>query len=895
VNSSVRLPVQGMRCGKCVARLTDILQQQPGVEQVEVDLAAACARLQYDPRQTDPERLAAVVVEAGFRVEETPSEESPAAEPDRESGPPDGPATESIQLPLYGMSCSNCAGSIEKGVSRIAGVLSAEVNFALESLSVEWNPAEVDVADIRAVIRELGFRAGQPATMTRPGELSFAVSGMHCASCARTIEDKLSALPGMRRVRVNLADDSARVDFDPRQLSAEEILEAVRQAGYTPIVDDSDDRQTAEHRRQLQWLLFSAALSLPIMPLMWFPPFGAGTLYLIALLSSLVQFSAGLTFYRGAWHSLRNRSSNMDVLVALGISAAYGYSLLSLFGLLGADSPVFFETSAMLITFIRFGKWLESRAKGKAGRALRELLDLQPQQARLLVKEREKEIPAALVEVGDLLVVKAGEKIPVDGVVVEGEAAVDESLLTGESVPAAKGPGDVVTGGTISRNGRLLVKAKRVGAETALAQIVALVSAAQADKAPIQRLADRVSNIFVPTVVALSLLTFLGWYFVFNAGFLFAFQTSVAVLVIACPCALGLATPTAIMVGSAVGLKAGILFKKASVLENISRLEVILLDKTGTLTSGDFAVAEVRAAAGCDENELLRIAASLESASNHPLAAAVVRRAEEAGLSLFAVKEVMEHGGHGLVGRIEGRLVAAGNAQLMRQQEVEVETWSALGEEWSSAGRSLIYVARDGRLLGLLGLADSLKSDSVAAVSALRRLGLKTVLLTGDRREVAETVAEQVGVDAVEAEVRPDQKLDVVRRYQQQGAQVGMVGDGINDAPALAAADVGIAVGGGTDVAKETGDLVLVRGAVRDVERAIRLGRKTLNKIRQNLFWAFFYNLVGIPLAAGVFYPLFGWLLRPEFAGLAMAFSSVSVVSNSLLLKRYARRLEDDS
>jgi len=874
-----------MRCHKCVARLTGVLEVLPGVSEVEVDLEDASASFAYDPTLNDEERVAAAITEAGFRVEEAPAPVAP--EPVEES-PPD-----EAQLRLYGMSCSNCARTIEKGVGQIPGVISAKVNFALESLSLSWDPALTDLPAVRAVIRELGFRAEQPESVSRPGSLHFVISGMHCASCAGTVEEKLSGLPGVHRVRVNLADDSASVEFDPRRLEAEEIYQAVQDAGYTPVVEDVAERQADEGRRQLQWLILAALLSLPIMPLMWLAPFGEGTVYLTGCMASVVQFSAGLTFYRGAWHSLRNRSSNMDVLVALGISAAYGYSLLSILGLLGAGSPVFFETSAMLITFIRFGKWLEARAKGKASQALRELLDLAPQKARLLVKEREKEIPASLVEVGDLLVVKAGEKVPVDGRVVDGEAAVDESLLTGESVPVAKGEGDQVTGGTISRNGRLLIEATRVGSETALAQIVALVAAAQADKAPIQRLADRISNVFVPAVVVLSLVTFCSWYWLFEAGFLFAFQTSVAVLVIACPCALGLATPTAIMVGSAVGLKAGILFKTASVLENISRLEVVLLDKTGTLTCGEFSVAETRTVMGVTGEELLRTAAGLEVASNHPLAEAVAREAAERQLSLPAVTAVRERGGHGLVGRIGGAQVVAGNARLMAQEQVDLAPLAATGERWAATGRSLIYIALGGKLMGLIGLTDRLKPDAGTAVSGLRRLGLRTVLLTGDRRAVAETVAAEVGVDAIEAEVRPEQKLDVVRHYQQQGLQVGMVGDGINDAPALAAADVGIAVGGGTDVARETGDLVLVRGAVQDVERAIRLGRRTLGKIRQNLFWAFFYNLIGIPLAAGLFYPLFGWLLKPEFAGLAMAFSSVSVVSNSLLLKRYSRRLKE--
>jgi Cu+-exporting ATPase len=802
------LPVKGMSSQACAARLAARLEQTPGVSDVSVDFAAAEARLQIDPARTSRQAVAEMVVAAGLTPD---GQSSPQTEDD---------LPQTAQLRLYGMSCSNCASSIEKNLKVVPGVVSVAVNFALESLQVSWVPETIDLEQIRARIRDLGFRAEKPSTST-------------------------------------LEDDAGRL--------------------------------------QRRWLLISAALSLPIMPLMWVEPLGSITIYLIALLSTIVQFSAGLTFYRGAWHSLRNRSSNMDVLVALGITAAYGYSLLSLLGLLGPDGPVFFETSAMLITFIRFGKWLEARARGKASQALRELLELQPQQARLLVGGKEKEIPAALVDVGDCLVVRPGEKIPADGLVLEGESAVDEALLTGESLPVAKVAGDSVTGGTISTNGRLVMEARRVGDETTLAQIVSLVGAAQADKAPIQRLADQVSNVFVPVVVSLSLLTWCGWFFWAGADFLFAFQAAVAVLVIACPCALGLATPTAIMVGSAIGLKAGILFKRASVLEQIGRLQILLIDKTGTLTSGQFQITDLEPVAPLGPDELLRVAFALESASRHPLALAVADCARQREIVAAPVEGLVEQGGHGLIATLDGIKLAAGNLELMQQQRVAVHALEHRAVELAGEGKSIVYVARDGEALGLIGLADSLKADAATGIRALKRLGLTCILVTGDRKEVAAAVANEVGVDGVEAEVRPDEKLAVVERYQRQGQLVGMVGDGINDAPALARADVGIAIGGGTDVAKETGDLVLVRGAVRDIERAILLGRQTLRKIRQNLFWAFIYNLIGIPVAAGLFYPWFGVLLKPEFAGLAMAFSSVSVVTNSLLLKRYARQLEDES
>ena len=581
----------------------------------------------------------------------------------------------------------------------------------------------------------------------------------------------------------------------------------------------------------------------------------------------------------------------MDVLVAMGITAAYGYSLLAAFHLFGVSGEVFFETSAMLITFIRFGKWLEARAKGKASQALRKLLQLQADRAILLEAGEEREVTASRLRVGDRVVVRPGEKIPVDGEIESGESAIDESMVTGEAVPVEKGPGDSVTGATLNSTGRLIVRATAVGEETVLAQIVRMVEEAQGDKAPIQRLADAVSNWFVPAVVAIAAVTFVAWRLAVGQEFLFSFKMAIAVLVIACPCALGLATPTAIMVGSSVGLGAGILFKRASVLENISRLDILLLDKTGTLTKGEFSVTDLVPAGGVDERELLRLAAAAESASSHPLARAVVRHAKESGIGIPEVEAVEEVGGHGLLCTVDGRRVLAGNRRLMERENVPADALDSMAEELLAGGKSLVYVAREGRLAGVVALADTLKEGAAETVGRLRRLGLRTVMITGDRREAARAVAEQVGVDAVEAEVLPGDKQKVVRRYQEEGYSVGMVGDGINDAPALAQANIGIAIGSGTDVAKETGDIILVKGDIRDVERGIRLGRKTLAKIKQNLFWAFFYNVVGIPVAAGLLYPAFGIVLKPEFAGLAMAFSSVSVVTNSLLLKRYAQKL----
>jgi Cu+-exporting ATPase len=580
----------------------------------------------------------------------------------------------------------------------------------------------------------------------------------------------------------------------------------------------------------------------------------------------------------------------MDVLVALGTSAAWGYSLLAFFGLLGDSHEVFFETSAWLITFIRLGKYLEARARGKAGEALKKLLHLQADKARLVTADGEKEVPASVVRIGDLVSVRPGETIPVDGQVLEGTSSVDEAMVTGESVPVTKQVGDTVTGATINKNGRLIVKATRIGEETLLAQIVRMVRDAQGDKAPIQRFADAVSAWFVPAVITLALVTFGSWFWLLHAPFLVAFKFGVAVVVIACPCAMGLATPTAIMVGSGVALSRGILVKKGSALETIAKLQVMLLDKTGTLTSGKLAMSNLVTAPGVDEQRLLECLAAAEGPSNHPLAQAAVAAAKERGCAPGEVSDFHELEGHGVTCSYNGIRLAVGNQRLMDAEKVKTAHLEGEAEELAAAGNSLMYVAAGQVLVGIAAFSDTIKPTSCQAVAELRQLGIRTVMITGDHAAVAATVAAQAGVDSFEAQVLPGRKQELVKEWQKKALMVGMTGDGINDAPALAAADVGIAIGGGTDVAKETGDIVLIKDDLLDAVRAIKVGRATLAKVKQNLFWALIYNVIGIPVAAGLFVG-YGISLKAEFAGLAMAFSSVSVVLNSLLLKRIANKL----
>jgi P-type Cu+ transporter len=721
-------------------------------------------------------------------------------------------------------------------------------------------------------------------------ELRLRIGGMHCVNCAGRIEKELAALDGVEQATVNFASETLLVDYQTATISPEMIAARISGLGYTSSSLESESTAGEEARRDLYWLLFSALLTTPVVLLMLAGGHAGAGLWISALLATIVQFSAGLTFYTGAWHALRNRSTNMDVLVALGISAAWGYSILALFGLLGPHAHNFFETGAMLVTFIRCGKWLEARARGRASRALRELLTLQPDTARLLRDGVESEVPTRTLQIGDLILVKPGERIAVDGVIESGEGAIDEAMLTGEAAPVAKGPGESVSGATINRSGLLIIRATAVGAGTVLSRIVRMVEDAQADKAPIQRLVDQVSAIFVPVVIGLSLLTLLGWLLT-GSIFVFALQLAIAVVVIACPCALGLATPTAIMVGSSVGLKSGILFKRASALENVARIDTVLFDKTGTLTSGLFGVTDLLPVSGIDPDELLRLAAAVEAGSTHPLATAIVAHAAGRNFAPLSLSGVTEVGGHGLIAESAGVPLVAGNRRLLEREGIDLAPLAAEEARLAGEGKAIVFIARNRQLLGLIALADTVKPEASEAIRRLHALGLKTALITGDRQDAARAVAAVLGISAVEAEVLPGDKLTVVRRWQAAGKKVAMVGDGINDAPALAAADIGIAIGSGTDVAKETGDIVLVRGDLLDVERAIRLGRATLSKIRQNLFWAFFYNIVGIPVAAGLLYPAFHLILKPEFAGLAMAFSSVSVVSNSLLLNGMRKKL----
>src|ERR1700722_1706819 len=715
----------------------------------------------------------------------------------------------------------------------------------------------------------------------------FRIRGMHCANCANTIEKAVAPIPGVIDAHVNFAAETltARVSDE---VAAGEIEAKVAAAGYSATAETGEvsagesalDRQDA--RRNLEWVIASAIGAAVVMYLQGGDSLGARIATLA--LATTLMFTAGLTFYRGAWMAARNRTANMDTLVALGISAAYLYSILTTFPEIFFVGPRFFDTAIELILFIRFGKFLEARARGRAMNAFRSLLTLVPDVATVVRDGKEFVVPVSELAVDDVVMVRPASRIPVDGVIVTGASAIDESMLTGESMPVDKAAGAEVSGGTLNTAALITVRATRVGSETALAQIVRMVADAQGDKAPIQRVADAVAARFVPAVIAIAVLTFVAWIW-FGGGLVMALTAVTAVLVIACPCAMGLATPTALMVGSGLGLRIGILFKRASALELITRIRVMLFDKTGTLTAGRPELESVVTLDG-DENSALSFAAIAAAGSIHPLSRAVTSSAQARNLApQSAAANSCEIPGQGVAADHQGKQIALGNERLMTEIGASID-FRARDEAARIAGSAAtpLFLAIDRKVTALLAFRDPVKPEARGAIAELRRMSIRTVMISGDNAEVAKAVAKRLGIDEVHAQLTPADKIALVKQYQEAGQFTAMVGDGINDAPALAAADIGIAIGSGTDAAKETGDVVLTRDDLYDIVRALVLGRLTLNKVKQNLFWAFFYNVLGIPVAAGVLYPSFGIMLTPALAGLAMALSSVSVVSNALLL-----------
>ncbi len=798
--------------------------------------------------------------------------------------------TKDTSLQITGMTCAACANRIEKGLKKLEGVEEANVNFALERSQIKYNPDVTNIEAFQKKIQSLGFDV-----VTEKAD--FNVTGMTCAACSARIEKGLNKLEGVTKATVNLALETASVEYNPSLLNKTDIVKRVEKLGYGAAVKDEKAQETEDHRAkeievQTGKFIFSLILSLPLLWAMvghfsftafiYVPDMFMNPWVQLAL-ATPVQFIVGKQFYVGAYKALRNKSANMDVLVALGTSAAYFYSVYLSFVSIGSNAhmvELYYETSAILITLIILGKLFEARAKGKSSEAIKKLMGLQAKKATVFRDGIEVEVELEDVIVGDIIYVKPGEKVPVDGEIVEGRSALDESMLTGESVPVDKTIGDHVIGATINKNGFLKVKATKVGRDTALAQIIKVVEEAQGSKAPIQRMADQISGIFVPIVVGIAIVTFLVWFFIVSPGdFAGALEKMIAVLVIACPCALGLATPTSIMAGSGRSAEFGILFKGGEHLEMTHKITTVILDKTGTVTKGMPTLTDVLLTSNQNETELLQLIGTAEKQSEHPLAEAIVAGIKEKGIDLKETESFEAIPGFGIKAVIEGKEVVIGTRKLMAQHQIELGDALKTMERLEESGKTAMLVAIDGIYTGIVAVADTIKETSQAAVARLKNMGIEVIMITGDNQRTAEAIAKEAGIDHVIAEVLPEGKAEEVKKLQQQGKKVAMVGDGINDAPALATADIGMAIGTGTDVAMEAADITLIRGDLNSIADAIYMSKKTIRNIKQNLFWAFGYNTLGIPVAAV-------GLLAPWLAGAAMAFSSVSVVLNALRLQK---------
>ncbi|EDL63100.1 heavy metal translocating P-type ATPase [Bacillus sp. SG-1] len=793
---------------------------------------------------------------------------------------------------VTGMTCAACASRIEKGLKKVEGVNDANVNLALEKASVKFDSSVTSPQELQKKIKDLGYDV-----VTEKAE--FDITGMTCAACATRIEKGLSKTDGVSSANVNLALEKATVEYNPALITPSDLIKKVDKLGYgARETAEKNPEETADHRekeiqKQQGKFLFSAILSLPLLWAMVSHFEFTSFIYLPDMLmnpwvqfalATPVQFVVGKQFYVGAYKALKNKSANMDVLVALGTSAAYFYSLFLSIQSIGTNdgmTELYFETSAILITLIILGKLFEAKAKGRSSEAIKKLMGLQAKTATVLRNGQEVEIPLEEVTVGDVVFVKPGEKVPVDGEVLEGRSALDESMLTGESVPVDKAVGDEVIGSTINKNGFLKIKATKVGRDTALAQIIKVVEEAQGSKAPIQRMADRISGIFVPIVVGLAVITFLIWFIWITPGdFAESLEKLIAVLVIACPCALGLATPTSIMAGSGRSAEFGILFKGGEHLETAHTITTVVLDKTGTVTNGKPVLTDVISDGDVNEADFLKLVGAAERHSEHPLAVSIVDGIKEKGIEITSDADFEAIPGFGVSAMVDDRKVLIGTKKLMDREAIRVEeAVLRTKNDLESEGKTAMLVAIDGEYAGLIAVADTIKNTSKEAVNRLKEMGLQVIMMTGDNHQTAEAIAKEAGIENVIAEVLPDGKAEEVKKLQAEGKKVAMVGDGINDAPALAVANIGMAIGTGTDVAMEAADITLIRGDLNSIADAIYMSKKTIRNIKQNLFWAFAYNTLGIPVAA------IG-LLAPWLAGAAMAFSSVSVVLNALRLQR---------
>ena len=815
------------------------------------------------------------------------------------------PGARRIDLSITGMTCASCASRVQEGLQKLKGVDTASVNFAAEKATVFYNPSKVKAEDFINIIKDLGYG-------TSTSNIIIPIKGMTCASCVEKVQNALSSLDGVFSASVNLATEKASIEYVPAQVGVRDFKKALKDIGYgmvevepgEDIVEKEKKEREKEYKKLKTKLAIGVLLTVPIFLLVFWEKIGLTAFVLIPnqinsllqlIIQSPVQFWVGWQFYAGAIAAARHRTTNMNTLIAVGTSAAYIYSVIatffpSVFEIKGYSAHVYFDTAATIIVLILLGRLFEARAKGKTSEAIKKLIGLQPKTARIIRDGEEKDIPIGEVEIGDIVVVRPGEKIPVDGIVKEGYSSVDESMISGESMPVEKKAGDEVIGATINKTGSFKFEAAKVGRDTMLSQIINMVQEAQGSKPPIARLADKIASVFVPVVMGIATLTFIVWY-IFGPvpAFTYALLNFIAVLIIACPCALGLATPTSIMVGTGKGAENGILIRGAEALESAHKINSVVFDKTGTLTKGEPEVTDILT---IDEkrwtnDEILRFAASAEKGSEHPLGEAIVKKAREKAIELKDPVDFNAVPGHGIKTKIGESTVCLGNEDFMNDESIDIKDLVENAEQLSGEGKTPMYVAVEGKAVGIVAVADTLKENSIQAIKALRKLGVETAMITGDNKRTAEAIAKKVGIDRVFAEVLPEDKAEEVRRLQAENKTVAMVGDGINDAPALAQADIGIAIGTGTDVAIEASDITLIGGDLRGVVASIALSRATIRNIKQNLFWAFAYNTILIPVAAGILFPFFGILLNPMFAAAAMGMSSVTVVTNALRLRRF--------
>lgn len=913
------IKVYGMTCMHCHKRVTDAISALEGVNSVDVSLEEENASVDFDPDRVSIEEIKKSVTDTGYEVGEdscTIKEETQAACPIviDDDGPedrkPEPGTVKEIAFKVSGMQCSACSQNVERTLKKLDGVISASVNLPMERASVSYDPALVSLKDMEDAVDGIGYHVVKDRVV-------LEIGGMKCAACSQNVEKVLSKLKGVSSANVNITTGKAQIEYNSSLVSLDEMRKAVEGIGYSASLPadrhESEDRERKEREKEIRTqrnnLLISVAILIPIMlgnmrgmfpAYFGFVPEFFSDRNLLFLLTTIVMLFPGRQFFIGTYKGLKHGVTDMNLLIATGTGAAYVISIAASYLDLGPGyEHVYYDTAVMLITFITLGRYLEARAKGRTSESIKKLIGLQAKTARVIVAGEEKEIPVEDVQAGDIVFVRPGEKAPVDGIVIEGSSAMDESMITGESIPVEKNVGDMVIGSTINKSGALKFRATNVGADTALARIIELVENAQNSKAPIQRIADVVAGHFILIVHVVALAAFFFWYFIgyerfnvaINSGiaspFLFSLLISITVLVISCPCAVGLATPAAIMVGTGKGAENGILIKGGEALERTLKIDTIVFDKTGTLTKGKPELTDVVVTAGHNEKEVLSIAASAEKGSEHPLGEAIVKAAEEKKAEIRSVEKFNSIAGHGVETTLDGHRILLGTRKLMEDNSIDVSSINENMEKLESEGKTAMIVAMNNSIIGLVAVADTLKENSKEAVEKLQKMGIEVVMITGDNRRTANAIAAQLGIKRVLSEVLPGDKASEIKKLQDDGRIVAMVGDGINDAPALTQSDIGVAMGAGTDVAMESAQIVLIKNDLRDVLASIRLSRLTMNKIKQNLFWAFGYNTIGIPLAAGILYPfIMKIVISPELAAAFMAMSSVSVTTNSLLMKR---------